>query len=125
MSIWRSVKGLFGQTIHYKDGKKVGESWDGFLPGSKIHYNADGGYAGRSDPGFFADLVHRDALGSKIGSTYTDDFGMSHHYGEHGKAGVSYDGFVGTKSVFDDDFSIFDESDNGSSAFDSFDDSSW
>ncbi len=47
----KSVKGLFGQTTHYENGVKVGESWPGLFEGSQKHYDADGKYAGYSDRG--------------------------------------------------------------------------
>ena len=38
----KSIKGLFGQNIHYKDGIKVGESWLGLFEGTQNHYDATG-----------------------------------------------------------------------------------
>lgn len=116
MSIWKSVKGLFGQTIHYKDGVKVGETWDGFIPGTKKHYDANGNYAGYSSKGFFADEVHHDRTGARVGESWNGAFGMTHHYDNRGHAGTSCDGLIGRNTDVDDfgrnDY-IFD-SDSGS-----------
>lgn len=52
MSFFKSIKTLFGNIIHYNErGEKVGESLDGFFPEQKIHYDNDGNYLGRTDPG--------------------------------------------------------------------------
>ena len=72
----KSIKGLFGQTIHYEDGIKVGESWSGLLSGSQNHYDAEGRYIGYSDRGMIADLVHHDEHGNYIGETHTGLFGQ-------------------------------------------------
>lgn len=139
MSILKSIKGLFGQTIHYENGVKVGETWDGLVPGTKNHYNSDGSYAGSSAKGFFADEVHYDKNGRYVGESWKGAFGATHHYGSNGIRGTSYDGFTGTTSVFDDSHpsdaykprsvfekpesifekpkSIFDDSDNDSFDF--------
>lgn len=133
MSIWKSIKGLFGQIIHYKDGVKVGESWDGLIPGTKNHYDVNGSYVGHSDPGFFADQVHFDQYGNRIGESWTDEFGTTRHYDQSGRVGTSFDGFTGTTSHIRDDMdspfdqpkSIFDDLDSSSDSFDSFGDSDW
>lgn len=126
MSIWKSIKGLFGQTIHYKDGQYAGESWDGLIPGSQNHYDANGQYVGYSDPGFFADHVHHKADGTRIGETWTDDFGVSRHYSEtDGRIGTSYDGFVGRTSIIDDASDALLDSDSDIFSGDSFGDSDW
>lgn len=98
MSKIKSSKGLFGQTVHYKDGVKVGETWDGFLPGSKKHYDANGKFVGSSSQGFFADQVHYDARGNRLGESWTDAFGTTRHYDDRGFAGTSYDSFTGKTS---------------------------
>lgn len=108
MSRIKSIKGLFGQIIHYKDGKYAGESWPGLFKDSYDHYDADGKYAGYSDPGFIADLVHHDAHGAYIGETYTGVFGQKKHYSaESGYVGETWDGLTGeTTDLFEnDDFS--------------------
>ena len=110
MSIFKSIKGFFGQTIHYKDGAKVGETWDGFIPGTKNHYDADGEHVGYSAKGWIADEVHYDQHGARVGESWTDDFGTTRHYGDRGFAGVSYQGFTGTTSHIDDDAdTLFDQ----------------
>ena len=101
MSIIKSIKGLFGQMIHYKDGVKVGETWEGFIPGTKNHYNAAGTYAGSSAKGFLADEVHYDRHGRYVGESWKDAFGTTRHYNDRGRAGTSYEGIIGTTSVFD------------------------
>ena len=134
MSIIKSIKGLFGQTIHYKDGRKVGETWDGFIPGTKKHYSSDNGYVGSSAKGFLASEVHYNQYGGRVGESWTDDFGVTRHYDSHGRVGISYDGFIGTTSVFNDHQDVFSSSssdifDQPKSIFDdadsSFDDSDW
>lgn len=128
MSIFKSIKGLFGQTIHYKDGVRVGETWDGLIPCTKNHYDVHGNYVGRSDPGFFADQVHYDAFGRKIGDSWTDGFGVTRHYDNDGRAGTSYQGFTSiTSNIFDGTDTLFDrhqlDFDSADDAF--FDDSDW
>lgn len=78
--IIKSIKGLFGQIIHYKDGVKAGESWPGLFEGSQNHYDAEGRYVGYSGRGIIADLVHHDEHGNYIGETYTGIFGQKKHY---------------------------------------------
>ena len=109
----QSIKGVFGQIIHFKDGVKAGETWDGLIPGTKNHYNADGSFAGSSAPGFLADEVHCDQYGSRIGESWTNDFGTTRHYDESGRVGTSYDGIMGTTShIADDGDILFDQSEN-------------
>lgn len=129
MSIWKSIKGFFGQTIHYKDGVKVGETWDSIVPGTKNHYNADGGFAGSSAPGFLADEVHYNQHGGRIGESWTDDFGTTRHYNDRGFAGVSYRGIVGeTSRISDDTDTLFDQSSASDDVFmtpQPYDDPDW
>lgn len=87
----KSIKGLFGQLIHYRDGKYVGESWPGLFTGSYEHFDADKGYAGYSDPGIVAGLVHHDEHGAYVGETHAGLFGQKHHYGVDGYVGSSWD----------------------------------
>ena len=100
----KSVKGFFGQLIHYEDGRYAGESWPGLFEGSYDHYNGSGRYTGYSDPGIAADLVHHDEYGSQIGKTYPGLFGERRHYSTgHGYVGESWEGLVGeTTSLLDD-----------------------
>lgn len=100
-----TVKGLFGQLIHYEDGRYVGESWPGMFKGSYDHYDANGRYSGYSDPGLFADQVHHNVNGRYVGETYNDPFGQKTHYNIHGYAGSSHE------DLFGNDISIFDEFD--------------
>jgi len=93
--IIQSIKGLFGQMIHYRDGKYVGESWPGLFESSYDHYDEHGGYAGYSDPGVIADLVHRDAHGAYVGETHEGFFGQKCHYSTDGYIGSSWDGMLG------------------------------
>lgn len=122
MSKIRTEKGLFGQDIHYKDGVRIGESWDGLVPGSKNHYDANGRFIGYSDRGFFADQVHHDASGTRVGETWSDSFGVSRHYDDRGRKGTSYSDPLGTTSFFDrsdDSDSLFgSSSSDDSSPFD-------
>ena len=129
ISIFKSIKGLFGQTIHYKDGEKVGETWDGFIPGAKNHYGANGSFVGSSAPGFFADEVHYDQHGGRIGESWTDAFGTTRHYDSNGRVGTSYDGVCGvTSDIMDGANTLFDQSDYDRDPFAddvSWDDSDW
>ncbi|MBP3655763.1 MAG: hypothetical protein J6K32_03615 [Clostridia bacterium] len=102
MSIIRSIKGYLGQMIHYKDGRKIGESWPGLHEGSQTHYDADGRRIGRTDRGILADSVHRDAQGRRVGETRTDDNGVSRHDDRNGRAGMSYDDPIGRTTRLDD-----------------------
>lgn len=91
----KSIKGLFGQIIHYKDGIKVGESWPGLFEGSQNHYDADGKYIGYSDRGIIADLVHHDEHGNCIGETHTGLFGQKVHYSADRRyIGDTWDSFI-------------------------------
>ena len=72
----KSIKGLFGQTIHYEDGVKIGENWPGLFEGSQNHYDAGGRHMGYSDRGIIADQVHHDEHGSYVGETHTGFFGQ-------------------------------------------------
>ncbi|MBR6571721.1 MAG: hypothetical protein IKK75_14830 [Clostridia bacterium] len=102
--IIKSIKGLFGQTIHYRDGIKVGESWPGLFKGSYEHYDANGKYAGYSDPGIVADLVLHDEHGGYAGTTYTGLLGEKKHYSaERGYVGESWDGLVSETTSLTDD----------------------
>lgn len=109
----KSIKGLWGQIIHFKNGVRVGETWDGIIPGSKKHFDADRSYAGSSTSGFIADQVHYNQHGGHIGESWTDDFGTTRHYDANGRVGTSYDGIMGTTSHIADDRDIlFDQSEN-------------
>ena len=101
----KSVKGLFGQTIHYENGVKVGESWPGLFEGSMNHYDASGKYAGYSDRGLIADQVHHDADGRYINETTRGLFGQKKHYSaDHGYVGETWDGLFGdTTDLFAQD----------------------
>lgn len=66
----KSIKGLFGQTIHYEDGIKVGESWPGLFSGTQKHYDTSGRYVGHSSPGMIEDLVHHDKHSKYISETH-------------------------------------------------------
>lgn len=88
-----TIKGIWGQLIHYQDGVKVGESWPGLFDGSYDHYDANGSYAGHSDPGIVADLVHHDKHGSYISETYDGLFGEKIHHDVNGYAGSSQPSF--------------------------------
>jgi len=90
-----SIKGLFGQTIHYEDGIKVGENWPGLLSESQNHYDAEGRYIGYSDRGMIADLVHHDEHGNYIGETHTGLFGQKVHYSADRRyIGDTWDSFI-------------------------------
>ena len=92
----KSIKDLFGQTIHYEDGIKIGESWRGLFEGSLNHYDTDGRIVGYSDRGMIADLVHHDEHGGYIGETHTGVFGQQKHYSaDHGYFGETWGSFDG------------------------------
>ena len=100
---YKSVQGLFGQTIHYdENGNKVGESWPGLF-GGENHYDQDGTFIGSSERGLIADRVHYDADHQRIGETYTGLFGSKEHYGQDGKIGSSWDGLTGTNTYLNQD----------------------
>ena len=101
----KSVKGLFGQLIHYEDGMKTGESWPGIFRGSYDHYDANGKYAGYSDPGIVADLIHHNEHGGYAGTTYTGLLGEKKHYSaECGYVGESWEELVGETTTLTDDY---------------------
>lgn len=92
----KSIKGLLGQIIHYKDGLKIGESWPGLFGGSQNHYDAEGRYMGYSDRGTIADLVHYDEHGNYIGETHTGLWGQKNHYSaDQGYVGETWNSFIG------------------------------
>ena len=100
----KSVKGLFGQLIHYEDGIKTGESWPGLFEGSYEYYDANSKYAGYSDPGIVADLVHHNKHGGYAGTTYTGLLGEKKHYStKHGYVGETWEGFFGETTALMDD----------------------
>jgi len=118
----KSIKGLFGQIIHYEDGSKVGESWPGLFSGTQKHYDASGRYIGYSSPGMIADLVHYDAHGNYIGETHTGLFGQKKHYStDHGYIGKTWEAFSG------DTIDLMETSDLTDSQIcnDSFDGGEW
>lgn len=118
----KSVKGLFGQIIHYENGVKVGESWPGLFKDSYDHYDANGGYVGYSDPGLIAEHIHRDAHGGYVGETHEGFFGAKTHYGADRRyAGGSWDGFTGVTTELTKDSGASDAFD----AFDSFGGDDW
>ena len=105
----KSIKGFFGQLIHYEDSTKVGESWPGLFDGSLSHYDADGRYIGYSDRGMIADMVHYDEHGNHVGSTCTGLFGQKKHYSANGGyVGATCDGITGDTTDITDDTSFFD-----------------
>lgn len=106
--IIKSIEGLFGQIIHYEDGIKVGESYPCLFKGSFGHYDSDGKYAGYSDPGIVADLVHHNKLSGYVGETHSGLFGEKKHYSaDRGYVGETWEGLVGETTV------LMDEPDSG------------
>lgn len=106
----KSIKGLFGQTIHYKDGIKVGESWPGLLSNTQNHYDAGGRYIGHSVPGVIANAVHYDEHGSRIGATCTGIFNERRHYDADCRfVGDTWDAFTGEETYLPEDSSWADE----------------
>ena len=98
---FKSIKGLFGQTIHYEDGIKIGESWPGLFEGSQKHYDANGRYIGYSARGFIADMVHHNTHGKYIGETHIGFFGQKNHYSaDRGYVGETWDDFTGDTTEF-------------------------
>ena len=97
----KSIKGLFGQTIHYEDGIKVGESWPGLFSGIQKHYDANGRYVGYSYCGFIADMAHHNAHGKCIGETHIGFFGQKNHYSaDRGYVGETWNDFIGDTTDF-------------------------
>ena len=97
----KSIKGLFGQTIHYSDGIKVGESWPGLFSGTQKHYDASGRYVGHSIPGMIVDSVHHDEHGRYIGETRSGFFGQKKHFtAENNYVGETWNNFTGDTSEF-------------------------
>lgn len=95
----KSTKGLFGQTIRYRNGIKIGESWPGILGNMQNHYDADGRYLGYSVPGVIADAIHYDEHGSRIGETYTGIFNERRHYDADCRfVGDTWDTFTGEET---------------------------
>jgi len=107
----KSIKGLFGQIIHYENGVRVGESWPGLFKGSYDHYDASGRYTGYSDPGMIANMVHHDKHGSYVGETHTGLFGQEKHYiADHGYTGETWDTPAGESTdLFDNPIDPFSD----------------
>ena len=98
-----TVEGLFGEKKHYRNDKLIGESWPGLFSGSLDHYDADGNYAGYTQPGVFADGIHYDAQGNKTGETWGGLFGQENHYDSDGHfVGDSWDTLTGIETDLDD-----------------------
>ena len=113
-----SVKGLFGQIIHYRDGTRVGESWPGLFEGSLNHYDANGKYIGYSDRGFIAEQVHHDACGRILGETHTGFFGEKKHYGADGRyVAESWEAFGGEVSEWKEE-GVWEEASEFDDCFD-------
>jgi len=118
----KSIKGLFGQIIHYKDGKYAGESWPGLFEGSQKHYDADGRYIGYSDRGMIGELVHHDEQGSYIGETHEGLWGQKKHYSANQDyVGETWDGFIGDTTELSEVSGFSDSPD----CDDSFDSGEW
>lgn len=118
----KSSNGLFGQTVHYENGVKVGESWPGLFEGSQNHYDANGKYIGYSDRGIFADQVHYDERGNSIGETRTGFFGQKKPYSaNHRHIGNTWNGFTGDTTDISDGAGFF----GNQKSDDSFDDGEW
>ena len=101
----KSIKGLFGQLIHYEDGRYAGESWPGLNKGSYVHYDTNGKYIGRFDPGVVADLVHHDGYGGYAGTTHTGILGEKKHYSSDGVyIGETREGLISETTALTDDF---------------------
>ena len=96
-----TVKGFFGEKKHYRNGELIGESWPGLFGGSYDHYDADGHYAGHSDPGLFTDMNHYDADGKPVGYTQRGVFGNWNHYDEDGYTGTTVDTLFGETTELD------------------------
>ena len=97
----KSVKGIFGQTIHYEDGVRIGESWPGLFEGSQNHYDATGKYVGYSDRGLIAEQVHYNEHGGYIGETHTGLFGQEKHYStDRGFVGETWDSSLFGESTY-------------------------
>jgi hypothetical protein len=118
----KSIKGLFGQLIHYEGDIKTGESWPGMFEGSYEHYDANGKYAGYSDLGIVADLIHHDEHGGYAGATYTGLLGEKNHYSaERGYVGETWEGLTGETTALIDDLDSGDPPDRD----DFFSDDDW
>lgn len=124
MARYHTVKGLFGQLIHYKDGVRIGESRPSIIKGVYNHYSDDNGYVGHSAPGLFADQIHRDAYGRYAGESWEDNRGNATHYDDYGIAGTSHNSIFGgsNTNIFEDNGirkSLFDmDNDKDNTGFD-------
>lgn len=84
-----TIEGLFGEKIHYENGEKIGETWEGLFPGTYNHYDTDGDKVGSSTIGLFADLNHYDSDGDYVGDSMRSFFGSMKHYDEDRYAGYT------------------------------------
>lgn len=65
----RSVKNIFGETVHYDEhGKKIGESRTNFWGGT-THYDARGHKVAETTSNFWGGKTTRDTRGHKIGES--------------------------------------------------------
>lgn len=108
----KSIKGLFGQIIHYKDGVKVGESWTGLFTGSFNHYDAKGKHIGHSAPGIITDLIHYDECGRYTGASQSGFFGDKKHFdADHSYIGETWSGIIGDTTDFIESDNFADDAD--------------
>ena len=98
-----TIEGLFGEKIHYKDGKKIGESWPGVFSGSYNHYDQAGTKVGYSRPGLFADQVHYNNDHERQGYSNKGFFGLTNHFDKDGYVGSSIDTVFGEETDLEED----------------------
>lgn len=91
-----SIKGFFGETIHYdSNGNKIGESRPNFW-GGVDHFDANGNKTGHSEKSFFGGMNHYDNNDNKTGHSQQGFWGQTNHYDNHGnKTGESTRDFLG------------------------------
>ena len=109
----KSIKGLFGQIIHYKDDIKVGESWPGLFSGSLNHYDAKGKYVGHSAPGIVTDMIHYNERGRYMGESHSGFLGNKKHFdADRNYVGETWNGFTGDTTEFMERDGFADDSDH-------------
>ena len=95
------IPGLFGGTNYYdENGKQIGYSMPGIIPGTVEHFNADGSSAEFSAEGIFGGVDHFDESGRQAGFSTEGIFGGMNHYSADGSfAGFSAPNLI-TGSTF-------------------------
>ena len=99
-TIVESWDGLFGEKVHFANGRLAGESWPGVVPYSMEHYDAQGNWIGSSLSLGEGSWRHYDRDGL---CGVTEPLPCGSGTAANGTCGDSVDVFGGSVSFFDAD----------------------